>query len=461
MALVAATKRVLASGLGFLGFTLCTSCIEPTSGAVGGGSREVPCPCVKRISALSAVRPISFSRFRLVKASMGRFRPIWLGHDQHHIERGTQYELRSNDSPWHGTALDFRRAAARIRADAVLYAGDARWRAAPTADRRRQAMPYGSTRKGPSQPTRSRPNRRIYSDQMTSAPQARPLSQSQACASALSATRNAAYPAQAYPAQHPTAKLSAGKAILLRLCLSGADLSEPARAKLSEPGLSADLSDASFPRSRRDEPNFADASFPDGSFPDGSFPDPHYADASFPEANGTDASFPEDLGYRGRVLPARCSAWLGVRYACVQWRTAECAFAESIAGHASRPSGAPDLWSGPVRRCPAVRSQRSNRPTTSRRKFRSARARNRTGRRKTFTRASSPTPTSSARRRSPRKRPRRARGLSSLRNRSMVMVGAALLGAVALGGALAFAYKQSGGGMMQASPRWCRPTIVL
>ncbi len=42
--------------------------------------------------------------------------------------------------------------------------------------------------------------------------------------------------------------------------------------------------------------------------------------------------------------------------------------------------------------------------------------------------------------------------ISSLRNRSMVMVGAALLGAVALGGALAFAYKQSGGGIGAGQP---------
>ena len=35
----------------------------------------------------------------------------------------------------------------------------------------------------------------------------------------------------------------------------------------------------------------------------------------------------------------------------------------------------------------------------------------------------------------------------SLRSRSIYMVGSALLGAIALGGALAFAYKQSGGAM--------------
>lgn len=39
-----------------------------------------------------------------------------------------------------------------------------------------------------------------------------------------------------------------------------------------------------------------------------------------------------------------------------------------------------------------------------------------------------------------------------LRSRSMFMVGSALLGAVALGGALAFAYKQSGGGMSGEEP---------
>ena len=39
------------------------------------------------------------------------------------------------------------------------------------------------------------------------------------------------------------------------------------------------------------------------------------------------------------------------------------------------------------------------------------------------------------------------------------MVGSALLGAIALGGALAFAYKQSGGGHAAAiSRRWSRPT---
>jgi len=41
---------------------------------------------------------------------------------------------------------------------------------------------------------------------------------------------------------------------------------------------------------------------------------------------------------------------------------------------------------------------------------------------------------------------------STLRSRSAVMVGAALLGAIALGGALAFAYKQSGGGLGSEPP---------
>ena len=41
---------------------------------------------------------------------------------------------------------------------------------------------------------------------------------------------------------------------------------------------------------------------------------------------------------------------------------------------------------------------------------------------------------------------------SSLKGRSVFMVGSALLGAIALGGALAFAYKQSGGGMGSGEP---------
>ena len=41
---------------------------------------------------------------------------------------------------------------------------------------------------------------------------------------------------------------------------------------------------------------------------------------------------------------------------------------------------------------------------------------------------------------------------ATLRSRSVFMVGSALLGAVALGGALAFAYKQSGGGMSSEHP---------
>jgi cell division septation protein DedD len=44
------------------------------------------------------------------------------------------------------------------------------------------------------------------------------------------------------------------------------------------------------------------------------------------------------------------------------------------------------------------------------------------------------------------------RGKFSLRSRSMYMVGSALLGAIALGGALAFAYKQSGGAMGGGQP---------
>jgi cell division septation protein DedD len=48
--------------------------------------------------------------------------------------------------------------------------------------------------------------------------------------------------------------------------------------------------------------------------------------------------------------------------------------------------------------------------------------------------------------------PPNARGKMTLRSRSAFMVGSALLGAIALGGALAFAYKQSGGGLSSEQP---------
>ena len=47
---------------------------------------------------------------------------------------------------------------------------------------------------------------------------------------------------------------------------------------------------------------------------------------------------------------------------------------------------------------------------------------------------------------------RRAKSGMTLKGRSAFMVGSALLGAIALGGALAFAYKQSGGGLCSEPP---------
>ena len=303
--------------------------------------------------------------------------------------------------------------------------------------------PYGN--QAPSQPA---PQPQNYSDPMTSAPQSHQgYAQAQPAPSYQSAPQNPpqsystqSYPAQSYPPQnyqqesYPAAQ------------------PYPAQNYQSQPqspqNYQPSYQDATFPEAGEADANFADASFPEGNFPDGSFPDPNYPDASFPESNGGDASFPEDLGYQADASFAPDAPLeLGVpnvsygggqqvppmpNYAGMQQGGAPI-YGQSGAPMSGRQVAA---YQAGYEQPPQISlgGTQVNRPAQS------------------FYESEQPDADFLGEAEIAAKETAKGPRISSLRNRSMVMVGATLLGAVALGGALAFAYKQSGGGIGAGQP---------
>ncbi len=206
--------------------------------------------------------------------------------------------------------------------------------------------------------------------------------------------------------------------------------------------------------------NFGDASYPDASFPEQNFAEPGFspsgfagypesapqahADASFPETGYTeDASFPEDANYAGGAYPHNEPPHLDGGYGQPQAYQPynDQGQHSGMAGgqppsdphRALQPFDAPydqppqiSLGGDPARRGAHgfYESDQSDADFLD----------------------DGDAVAAAALAQSARK------GGMTLRSRSMFMVGSALLGAIALGGALAFAYKQSGGAMNGDQP---------
>jgi cell division septation protein DedD len=303
---------------------------------------------------------------------------------------------------------------------------------------------------------------------MTSAPQANQgYAQSQGAPSYKPAPQNAPqpYPTQSYPAQSYPPQNYQQESYPAAQSYPGQNYPQPQAPQnfqsqpqgpqnyqnqpQSQQSYQPSYQDASFPESGETDTNFADASFPDGSFPDGSFPDPHYADASFPEANGTDASFPEDLGY-----PADASFPLDapLELSAPNGSVSGGQHVPPLPNFAALQQGGAQAYGQPNapmsgRQVAAYQSSYEQPPQIS---LGATAQPNRQA--QSFYESEQPDADFLGEAEIAAKETAKGSRMSSLRNRSMVMVGAALLGAVALGGALAFAYKQSGGGIGAGQP---------
>jgi hypothetical protein len=253
-----------------------------------------------------------------------------------------------------------------------------------------------------------------------------------------------AYPGQSYQPQPPAQP--------------SRQSGQPAPAYQPEPSPSRSFQDSGFPdrifpaqshpgadfaEQGFSDPNYPDANFADASFPDASFPDSSYQDASFPEDKAeTDfgASSHDGFGEHETMHLDGADGPYGNE-------SGSDSFADS-AGHdyAAGPRPLPSHQA--LQAFDAVYDQPPQIPL---------------GRTPHYAQESAPqayydgeqadadfldesqfmTPGDAA------AKPARK---FSLRSRSIYMVGSALLGAVALGGALAFAYKQSGGAMGGGEP---------
>ena len=202
--------------------------------------------------------------------------------------------------------------------------------------------------------------------------------------------------------------------------------------------------DASFPES-----GAADAGFPESSF-DQNFADPNFANQNFGKQSFADASFPEQQGFDASFPD------------------------QNFAGHDfdQQDQLAPDHYAQPDRQAPGFDSFTEEpihdyggqvQPSDPRRQLQafdaiydqppqiSLGSNDQTRRAQDFYESEridadfldegQAVPAPGA----------RAKGMT-IRGRSAFMVGSALLGAIALGGALAFAYKQSGGGLSSEQP---------
>jgi hypothetical protein len=200
------------------------------------------------------------------------------------------------------------------------------------------------------------------------------------------------------------------------------------------------FADASFP-----EPPSADASFPETSF-DQNFAEPSFGNQNFAKPSFADASFPEpqnfDQNFSDANFPATPS--YGHQQPEVQAHQSFDTFAEDAPQDYGMGSGEVPQ-SDPRRQLQAFDALYDQPPQISlgsddqtRRAAQDFYESERLD--ADFLDEGQVLP------------PPGARAKSAIKGRSAFMVGSALLGAIALGGALAFAYKQSGGGLSNGQP---------
>ena len=213
----------------------------------------------------------------------------------------------------------------------------------------------------------------------------------------------------------------------------------------NQPYRDQNFGDASFPA-----PGAGDASFPESSF-DQNFADPNFSnqnfakqnfgDASFPEQQGFDASFPEqgfdaahDFGQHDQLASNQYGQQDG------QPRGFDNFTEETSHDYGQVPASDPrrqlQAFDAIYDQPPQI-SLGSNDQTRRAQDFYEGERID-----ADFLDEGQAVPTPGA----------RAKGGMTIRGRSAFMVGSALLGAIALGGALAFAYKQSGGGLSGEQP---------
>ena len=223
-----------------------------------------------------------------------------------------------------------------------------------------------------------------------------------------------------------------------------------AQAYPSQPFGNQNYADASFP-----EPGSGDASFPESSF-DQNFTDQNFGNQNFAKANFADASFPELQGFDCKLPRHELSqrAWFraaGAGHGLRPWRSGRSRLRFFSTTNrrrimARRPAKRPAAAIASVRRhlrstaadCVGL-TEPPRRPAQDFYEGERLDA--------DFLDEGQAIPAPGA----------RAKSGMTFKGRSAFMVGSALLGAIALGGALAFAYK-SGGGRQRSAALGPRPT---
>ena len=216
------------------------------------------------------------------------------------------------------------------------------------------------------------------------------------------------------------------------------------RATRARPIGDQSFADASFP-----EPSAGDASFPEtelrselrrANFANQNFAKQNFADASFPEPQGFDASFP-DSNFRPLTISAIRTSRSRQLCAAGSRPQGFDTFADETAQDYGVPASDPRRQ---LQAFDAIYDQPPQISLGSNDQARRAAQDFYEGERidADFLDEGQALPAPGA----------RAKAGMTIRGRSAFMVGSALLGAIALGGALAFAYKQSGGGLGSEQP---------
>jgi cell division septation protein DedD len=235
------------------------------------------------------------------------------------------------------------------------------------------------------------------------------------------------------PQSYPASSYNGAQGFPSQLNFSGASLQDP------------NAGDASFPETSFAEQNFADPNFANQSFGNQSF-----ADASFPEqgfdANFSDASFPSSSPFTHQEQPGLDGGGYAQPQAAADQGfdtfTEEAAQDYVMASQSGQvPQSDPrrqlqafDAIYDQPPQIPLGSTDQSRRPAQDFYEGERADA--------DFLDEGQVLPPPGG----------RSKMAMTIRGRSAFMVGSALLGAIALGGALAFAYKQSGGGMSSEQP---------
>jgi hypothetical protein len=236
---------------------------------------------------------------------------------------------------------------------------------------------------------------------------------------------------------------------------------QPTPAYQPEPNRSFQESgfpDRIFPGQAHPQSDFAEQGFADANYPDANFADASFPDASFPDASYQDASFPEDKAETdfGASLHEGFSEHepmhLNDADASYGNESGSDSFSDSAghdyAQHAGSGGPRPLPSHHALQAFDAIYDQPPQIPL---------------GRTPQYAQESAPQAfydgdqadadfLDESQFMNPGEAESKPARKFSLRSRSIYMVGSALLGAIALGGALAFAYKQSGGAMGGGEP---------